>query len=201
MIKDRQNYWKNWNPLEREEKPSLSQGIQPDRKIINLRSSYRKLTLSQVQSLPNISISSKGFWGFFGHGTINHSYDSKSINGDNVVIDHATGLVWHQSGCDIYGRWGKGKGEVWLSRLNNRGYAKYHYWRLPTLEGAASLLESSKKNGSLYIDPIFSKKQSRTWTGDKISTGGLWCVDFYGGQVIKLSKRENSYIRPVRSGK
>ncbi len=62
---------------------------------IKLRSSYRELSVSQVQSMSNISIRKKDKRGFFGHSTSSHSYNLKSINGDKVAIDHATGLMWH----------------------------------------------------------------------------------------------------------
>ncbi len=38
--------------------------------------------------------------GFLVYSTIKHSYENKSISGDNVVINHATGLMWYQSGSE-----------------------------------------------------------------------------------------------------
>ncbi|MFQ5964333.1 MAG: caspase domain-containing protein [Candidatus Scalinduaceae bacterium] len=35
---------------------------------------------------------------FYGYSTIKHIYESKAINGNKTVIDHATGIMWHQSG-------------------------------------------------------------------------------------------------------
>ena len=37
---------------------------------IGLRSSYKKLSFSQVQSMPYISIREKKEWGFYGHSPI-----------------------------------------------------------------------------------------------------------------------------------
>lgn len=79
--------------------PSLCSSEDP---FITLRSSYRDLSVSQVQSMSNISIRERGDWGFCGHSTINNSYEKRSINGDSVVVNHATGLMWHQSGSDNY---------------------------------------------------------------------------------------------------
>jgi hypothetical protein len=87
------------------------------RKIITLRSSYKKLSVSQVQSIPNVSIRKKYAWGFYGHSTINHDYNLKAIKGDKVVVDNATGLMWHQSGSYNYVDWDEAK--EWVEDLNS----------------------------------------------------------------------------------
>jgi len=176
--------------------------------------SYKKLSVSQVQSMANMSIREKEKMGFFGHSTINHDYNLKTIKGDKVVVDNATGLMWHQSGSDGYMEWNRAK--EWVRGLCGRGYAGYHDWRLPTLEEAASLLESNKRNG-VYIDPIFSNKQDWVWTGNKVKPEDeeeedvsevvwlypsyeYWRVYFYYGSVYwgnRISYR--NYVRPVRS--
>ena len=167
------------------------------RKIITLRSSYKKLSVSQVQSMPNVSIRKKDEWGFHGHSTINHDYNPKAIRGDKVVVDSATGLMWHQSGSDDAMHWDDAK--EWVEDLNSEGYAGYQDWRLPTVDEAVSLLESSKKNGNLYTAPVFSKKQQWILTGDKVDgSEAAWLVDFYYGYVGgHISNR--IYVRPVRS--
>ncbi|MDP6584172.1 MAG: DUF1566 domain-containing protein, partial [Anaerolineales bacterium] len=148
---------------------------------INLHSSYRKLSVSDVQSMSNISIRNKKDYGFYGHSTIKHNYNLKSINGDKAVIDNATGLMWHQNGSDDYISWHGAP--AWVRGLNSRGYAGYNDWRLPTLEEAASLLESNKRN-DLYIDPVFSNKQKWIWTGDsEDGSEAAWIVYFHNGHV------------------
>ncbi len=107
-----------------------------DEPPLSLRSSYLDLSLAQVLSMPNVSIRKSDKWGFYGHSTINHSYEKKSIKGNDVVIDHATGLMWHQSGSMDYMRWNGAK--EWIIALNNREYAGFKDWRLP-----ATLLASS----------------------------------------------------------
>jgi len=86
---------------------------------IALRSSYSDLSVSQVQSMPNISIREKNGWGFYGYSTTNHSYGLKVINDDKVVIDHATGLMWHQNGSDNYMK--RNAAKQWVRGLNSRG--------------------------------------------------------------------------------
>ncbi len=161
---------------------------------ITLRSSYLDLSLAQVLSLPNVSIRKSDKWGFYGHSTINHSYEKKSINGNDVVIDLATGLMWHQSGSINYMRWNSAK--EWIRILNIKEYAGFQDWRLPTLDEAVSLLESGRWS-NLYIDSVFSEEQWGIWTGDKHGSLGAWSVYFSLGNVRWRVK--NRYVRPVRS--
>ncbi len=165
---------------------------------ITLRSSYSDLSVSQVQSMPNISIREKNDWGFYGHNTIIHRYDLKVVHGDKVVIDHAVGLMWHQNGSDNYMEWNVAK--QWVRDLNSRGHARYSDWRLPTVEEAASLLEPGKSNG-LYIDPVFGNKQEWIWTGDEYGSEGAWGVYFGGGLVFWGNFSSEFYVWPVRSVK
>ena len=48
-------------------------------RIITLRSAYKTLSVSEVQSMPNVSIREKDDWGFYGHSTINHDYSLKTF--------------------------------------------------------------------------------------------------------------------------
>jgi hypothetical protein len=70
---------------------------------------------------------------------------------------------------------------------------------LPTVDEAVSLLESSEKNGGLYIDPVFSNKQKWIWTGDKKGSEAAWGVDFFNGSVYWRHYIFSHFVRPVRS--
>lgn len=191
-------------------------------RIITLRSAYKTLSVSEVQSMPNVSIREKHKWGFEGHSTIKHYYNLATIKGKyenmkcNVVVDKATGLMWHQSGSDYSMTWKKAK--KWIKRLNSRLHtqigvfppfdnAGYNDWRLPTVEEAASLLAlRGEYDGSLLIDPIFSDKQWCIWTGDeqehKMFSEIAWSVNF-GFSQVGMGPRilNDNYVRPVRSVK
>ena len=175
-------------------------------RIITLRSSYKKLSVSEVQSMPNVTIHEK-VEDFFGHAsglichsTINHDYNPKTIRRRKVVVDNATGLMWHKGGSGRRFTWVDAKG--WIESLNSEGYAGYHEWRLPTVEEAVSLLESSKRNEDLYIDPVFSNKQKWIWTADsKDGSEAAWIVGFSNGDVYwdYIGNLGSYYVRPVRS--
>ncbi len=163
--------------------------------LTELRSSYMNLTVSQVQSMANISIRRKKAWGFYGHSTIQHEYETKMIADCKVVIDRATGLMWHPSGSYEYMK--RKEVKKWIRGLNRTGYAGYNDWRVPTVEEASSLLEASEKNGNLYIDNVFDKKQRWLWTGDSCSSGGMWRVYFDDGYV-DWGDVSLLFVRPVR---
>jgi len=184
--------------------PIMLAGDEPQ---ITLNSSYRDLSVYHIRSIPNVTIHKRHNYGFFGYSTIKHSYENKSISGDNVVINHATGLMWYQSGSEKDMVWSEAR--QWVKDLNSRGYAGYSDWRLPTVEEAASLLESSKKAGDLYIDNVFDVTQSSIWTGDENDNAsyieGVWSIRFAGGygcgSVCWCYENAVNYVRPVRSMK
>ena len=171
---------------------------------INLRPYCKIVTLSEAEEITDIVIREKKLnQGFFGHSTISHDYEESTIADDEVVIDHATGLMWHQSGSFKNISWKSAK--RWVIKLNENSYAGFTDWRLPTLEEAVSLLEPSAKNGNQFIDPAFDKTQSSVWTCDSnISSSSLsldraWSVNFNYSLVSRKDIMiERKKVRPVR---
>ncbi|MEE9390013.1 MAG: DUF1566 domain-containing protein, partial [Candidatus Aminicenantaceae bacterium] len=167
----------------------------------SLRSSAQSLSRNEGESM----VKRKNFFdsNWNKSGGFENEYVSMTINRNKVVLDHATGLMWHQSGSEKYMKYDKAK--QWIDELNRRGYAGYSDWRLPTLEEGASLIERSKMNSNLYIDPKFSAKQLYIWTGDMFSdsSGRAWVVLFNRGSVRRYGVGifyYGGYVRPVRSG-
>ncbi|GJQ59865.1 MAG: DUF1566 domain-containing protein [Candidatus Scalindua sp. AMX11] len=169
----------------------------PSKQQVKLRSLYRDLSVKQIQSTPHIIIRKKMEWGFWGHSSLAHNYETKTVNGDKVIIDRVTGLIWLQSGSAETLTWSHAK--EWLLDLNHRTYAGFSKWRLPTVDEAASLLESSKQDQSLYINAVFDKKQEWIWTGDSYDSRNSWSADFSGGGVLTCNVSDGSYVRPVFS--
>jgi len=114
-----------------------------------------------------------------------------------AVFDHATGLIWQQSGSTEYFTYDKA--EEFIRELKNKNFAGYNDWRLPTLEEAMSLMEP-KKHGDLYLDPIFDQAQTWIWTADKESASAAWVVDFYHGDCNGSDVNHLYYVRAVRGG-
>ena len=141
----------------------------------------------------------KFFKSSWGKKTFTNQFDKKEINGDLVIIDYSTKLMWHQSGTTKGMTFKKAK--RWIGLLNNQGYAGYHDWRLPTIEEGASLLESKISVEGLYIDLSFSKRQRMIWTGDQYSSSSAWLINFSECSVqdSRISRRPFNHFRVVRS--
>jgi hypothetical protein len=73
--------------------------------------------------------------------------------------------------------------EKYIHELNQRKFAGNKDWRLPTLAEAMFLLEprKPKKDGTLYLDPVFDHTQQWIWTQDESHTGVPWVVTFRTG--------------------
>ena len=191
---------------------------------------YANVTRVKLRSSPNRSLCKDDVKDILGRynlydsvwntgGDFTNNYEAQVINGGKVVIDHATGLMWHQSGSLQTMNWGETY--QWVRELNRMGYAGYQDWRLPTIDEAVTLLESRKYGGEngLYIDPVFDSSQKMIWTSDEkaktekmrlgkfnigtstSSSRHWWCVNFTSGTVSWLIKliELNKHVRPVRT--
>lgn len=156
------------------------------------------------------------------NGGFRNYYHFRNHNGDKVVIDKATGLMWHclgsaenfnrnsYRGGSYPGKMSFENSQQWIKELNLRNYAGYSDWRLPTLEEAVSLLESSKStgrdSGELYIDSILSRHKNKytrgktiaIWSGDRHGSDSAWIVNFRLGRVESFNLNHTCQIRPVR---
>jgi len=132
---------------------------------------------------------------------INHQYVLKELNGEKVILDEATGLMWQKNGSDEYMDFKNAK--QWIIELNRNSLAGFTDWRLPTLEEAMSLIEPEMKNEK-YIDPIFDSRQNVIWTADQVIQGetqAMWIVGFDYGVCDWNDMVNVDYMRAVRSEK
>jgi hypothetical protein len=129
-----------------------------------------------------------------------HKYILQEKNGNKIVIDAETNLMWQRSGATY--KIESGDAKNCIKELNKKGYAGYNDWRLPTLEEAMSLIEREKPNDGLHINPLFDKKQNWIWTSDSCENGArVWYVSFLSGSCgnIHLFNYGYDYVRAVRS--
>lgn len=118
-------------------------------------------------------------------------------NGDIIVADYSSGLMWQQSGSLEVMTLTKSK--HWIKDLNIRNFGSFNDWRMPTLEEAMSLMKSEKKNG-IYLDNIFDIKQYRIWSSDKVKNKPhAWIIYYNFGFCCHQSVLNSEYVRAVRS--
>lgn len=166
-------------------------------KSFKLRSEPSCLNIEAVMMM----LKQKGFFDKYknpdGKG-IKHQYKTVTRRGVNLVIDHATGLTWQQSGSDKYMNFADA--QKYIAQLNREKFAGYNDWRLPTLEEAMSLMEPKENSADLYIDPVFYKSQRWIWTADERASVVAWIVDFSNGGCDTFNVYDPCYVRAVRSG-
>ena len=119
-------------------------------------------------------------------------------NADGTVTDHATGLMWQQSGSDNFMAYKDA--EAYAEERNKEKFAGYSDWRLPTMDELLSLMEPAKQSDGLFIDPIFDRQQRWCWSSDKRAGGGVWLVLFSNGNVNWSYESYGSIVRLVRRG-
>jgi len=169
------------------------------------RQSSRRIAIFRSIPMENLETAEAilAKWGFYekddnptGKGFAN-DYELQMFRGGKVVIDHASGLMWEQSGSDTYMDHTDAQ-TFHITELNKKNYAGFNDWRLPTLEEAMSLMEPEEKNANLFIDPLFDKKQLWIWTADLNGAPSPWIVDFRYGGCYTIHADSNSDVRAVR---
>jgi hypothetical protein len=127
-----------------------------------------------------------------------HQYKLQEINGDKIIFDEISCLMWQQSGSQKEMKFEDTEG--WITELNRKRFVGFNDWRLPTLEEAMSLMEPEEKN-DLYIDPIFDSEQNWIWTADRVQgESWVWVVYFDDGYCYYGPFYSTSFVRGARTG-
>ena len=112
-------------------------------------------------------------------------------HGDGTVTDARTGLMWKQclegqGGADCEGRAGKFNWDTAMKipqTVNQRGFAGYHDWRVPTRDELESLVMHERTNPAICTEAFPNTPSSGIWSGSRnaYGTGFAWVVLFYYG--------------------
>jgi hypothetical protein len=165
-----------------------------------------KLRASAISNLSQTAvfkmIKSRGFYDEHNHWKgvgIKHQYELVKTRNGKFIIDHTTSLCWQQSGS-IKSLTFKDAGK-YIGQLNDKKYAGFSDWRLPTIEEALSLMEPKRSENGLYINSIFNKNQQQIWTSDKFDPSFAWIVHFFSGFTVLNYLVRDEHIRAVRSNR
>ena len=118
-------------------------------------------------------------------------FSSTTVNGDVIVTDTKTGLVWQKT---------YETGKNWQAALDyceNLTYAGYSDWRLPDKNELASLVNYEKYNPASDFPDMPSQYFWSSSTRVN-NTSSAWNVNFNNGFVDDGSKTNDSNVRCVR---
>ncbi|MCK6559438.1 DUF1566 domain-containing protein [candidate division KSB1 bacterium] len=176
----------------------IRSSLEKDKQIAKQGEQLRYSQDAVIQRLKKLDYYDSG-WNPEGKGIV-HQYQLQ--NDSLVVYDGATKLdtklYWQRSGSKE--TMTHDQASAYVDSLNHIKFAGYNDWRLPTLEEAMSLMEPERKNGDLYIDPIFDATQKWIWTSSKQAAGVAWLVNFNHGNCDTNDVNRYNYVRAVRSG-
>lgn len=128
---------------------------------------------------------------------VTHRYEAREHKGEKIVLDHATGLMWQESGSTKYMNYAEA--QKYLQTLRAKNLAGFNDWRLPTLEEAMSLM-APQKQGDLYLDRVFDHQRRYIWISDHLEGGTAWVVNFDDGYCNVHPVDGDVYVRVVRGG-
>ncbi|MCI0514327.1 DUF1566 domain-containing protein [candidate division KSB1 bacterium] len=114
-------------------------------------------------------------WHDQGRGAVN-DYLIEEHAGGKVILDRVSGLMWQQAGSPQPFR--TQAAAEYIQQLNQKKFAGYTDWRLPTLKEAMTLMEPYTNYLELHIDPIFEGLWG-IWTMDLDEFQQHWGVNFY----------------------
>jgi len=118
---------------------------------------------------------------------------------DGSVLDAATGLAWEVGRSEAALEWT----EAWpyVHRLNDARYLGHDDWRLPTLEEAATLIESVRfLFPETRLDPAVFATSATIWTADPRPDDphdDAWALDTATGDIPE--SRGPTFVKVVRS--
>ena len=130
-------------------------------------------------------------------------------NGDGTVSDTRNNLMWRKS--DSYEEFGYGitwfEAHDYCESVNEKEFAGFDDWRLPSFEDAKSLFSFDKSNhdkagAEIHIDPYFDSGQGHnTWTFEEKPEYHQYAMKFSfitGNEIWEHKDNEYSHARLVR---
>lgn len=138
------------------------------------------------------------------------SYTSHTINGDVIVRDNNTNLIWQQNTADVNedgsitsDNYPTGDQMTWQEAMDycaSLVFAGYTDWHLPTCKELELIIEYHNELRS-KINSVFQCGNSDYWSATEyiITTNeSAWYIDFWSGTQNYGSKADNYYVRCVR---
>ncbi len=136
-----------------------------------------------------------------------------TINDDETVTDHFTGLMWKRcsesqtttlTACDtdggIYYTWQEALQQA--EAVRTAGFAGYDDWRLPNRNELGSLSEEACSSPSINAAAFPNTRLSNYWSSSPYAgnANSAWYVSTNWGSVLAGAKSNANSVRLVRGG-
>lgn len=127
----------------------------------------------------------------------------KTINGDDVVVDLATGLMWARDGTAAGGFGGLTR--AWVTMLgvcNELTFAGFTDWRLPNINELCSIVNFSIWNPAVYdvFQNILYTEKYWSSTTRAFATTNAKAMSFSEGTTYSIIKTDSLCMLAVRGG-
>jgi len=131
-------------------------------------------------------------------------FAAKTIGGDDIVLDRATGLMWaadgDRAGCNNGNLIIWGPAITYAEALNFAGFTD---WRIANIKELVSLVDYSNGPPAINLTFFPNTVPGRYWSGttNAVTVLNAWSLDFsVGSTVYSKAKTDDDYLRCVRSG-
>jgi hypothetical protein len=98
-----------------------------------------------------------------------------------VIVDQRTALMWQTHGLEISSLRTMNR---MVEELNEKGFAGFNDWRLPSIEEAMSLMDQEANFKDIHLQDCFSKEQPFIFVAAQRKPGGCWFVDYKHGRAF-----------------
>lgn len=119
------------------------------------------------------------------------------LQGNLIVVDQETGLMWQRAASEDRMVWKDGFS--YIDQLNESEYAGYGDWHYPSRDELQTLiLPEEDRHSGLYIAPEFGN-QRNCWTATSAEHHRACYADFYYGDMYLVEENyANHFVRAVR---
>ena len=136
-------------------------------------------------------------------GCIHHSFTVSEVDGNNIVIDNNTGLIWQPADMkEVFPyfeeyTWQEANDKC--AALNDSNYAGYSDWRLPTPMELLTISENDNINRVfnilkiVYSDPNLNREPRCLWTSEEYDADSVYYFGPFDGWVWNGASKENTY--------
>lgn len=142
-----------------------------------------------------------GWWKGRSYANNKTRFITKTLDGDDVVIDLATGLMWaadgNAAGCK------NGSITTWggaLSYAEALDFAGFTDWRLPNIRELFSIVDFGRYNPAIDETFFRSTYSEEYWSSTTFTdyTGAAWYILFTVGLTTYQAKYQPNRLRCVR---